>query len=420
MRQPHRTGRLPDGRQLVTMAQDHPAFKVRRRDGITALNYAYLSDDQEQFAWPRSEMRGLMVDETTGAILARPFQKFWNLGERQTAATDWSEGHVILPKFDGSLVYPAGRRWTTRGGVTDTSKAVEELAESIGQPLTTLLERLRTDPRDGQACTPCFEYVGPDNRIVIEYPTARLVLLAVRRIVDGEYWATSRVIQAYQEAVPGGNPGLQVVRPLASTIPVNRDDQNYVQGLTDHVQGWSASQEGVVIAFEPSGHRLKLKSAAYVALHRARDDYSMEHRVLEVWSNGNQNALCLNLAQDRAQRLRQYYERLEAAIEKASERIGRAARKTWLENGGSRKEAAVAWVAETDNRPPTRAAGFSAFNALARGSCEKAEVREHITNAIRRACHRQRYIEEKVRPLLEPDPPVWKPPDGNQQDSEQC
>ena len=151
-----------------------------------------------------------------------------------------------------------------------------------------------------------------------------------------------------------------------------------MQGLTDHVQGWSASQEGVVIAFEPSGHRLKLKSAAYVALHRARDDYSMEHRVLEVWSNGNQNALCLNLAQDRAQRLREYYERLEAAIEKASERIGRAARKTWLENGGSRKEAAVAWVAETDNRPPTRAAGFSAFNALARGSCgEGGSPRAH-------------------------------------------
>ena len=417
--QPHRSGPLPDGRELIAMAERHKAFKVRRRHGMAALNYAYLSDDPDQFEWPRSEMRGLMVEEASGAILARPFQKFWNLGELQTAATDWSERHIVLPKLDGSLVYPAGDHWTTRGGVTDTSQAVKALAQSIGDPLKKLLKRLRTDPADGQACTPCFEYIGPDNRIVIHYPRPRLVLLAVRRISDGEYWPMAEVIRAYQDTVPGGNPGLDVVRPISATMPLHQERPDYVQGLTDHVRGWSAEREGVVIAFEPSGHRLKLKSTAYVALHRARDDYSMEQRILAVWSDGNHDALCKNLAPDRAGRLREYYDQLEKAIQESAQRISDAARSVWRLHGGDRKAAALAWTAETANRIPTRAAGFSAFNALANERYEKEEVHQHILTAIRRACHRQKHIDEKVRPLMGPSAPVWKPPDGNQTDSEQ-
>ena len=120
MGQPHHNGRLPAGPDLIRMAEESDGFTVRRKAGLTAINYAYVTGKDEQFRWPRSEMRGLIIDERTGEVLARPFQKFWNFNEAGAAGTDWSEPHVILPKLDGSLVYPSGNRWTTRGGVTDT------------------------------------------------------------------------------------------------------------------------------------------------------------------------------------------------------------------------------------------------------------------------------------------------------------
>ena len=419
MAQPHRAGKLPDGRRLVRMAEETDAFKLRRHEGITALNYAYVSGKPDQFDWPRSEMRGLMVDESTGGILARPFQKFWNFNEGNARDTDWNESHVVLPKLDGSLVYPAGHRWTTRGGVTDTSLRVEALAERIGRPLARLLEAVRTDPDDGAPCTPCFEYIGPDNQIVIRYKHNRLVLLAVRRITDGKYWNTDRMVATFREAAgeTSSHEALDVVEPLGRTGAKRGAD--YVASLTQRVQQWSGDHEGVVVAFEPSGHRVKIKSLEYVALHRARDDYSTESRVLTVWSDGNARALCENLSANRRARLEQYYASLEECIRSAAAGIAAEAQETWSRNGGNRKNAAIEWTAATDKRIPVRAAGFTVFNAIARGHDAAAAAEEHIRKAIARACRHQSNIDQKARPLLGPDAPAWRPPDGNFADADQ-
>ena len=120
-RQPYEGRPLPDGRELIAIAEADELFKMRRRNGIAALNYTYVTDEPEQFAWPRSEMGGLMVDEGSGEILARPLQKFRTAAERGAERTDWSERHIVLPKLDGSLVFPVRDGWATKGGPTDTS-----------------------------------------------------------------------------------------------------------------------------------------------------------------------------------------------------------------------------------------------------------------------------------------------------------
>ena len=70
MPQPHQAGVLPAGPELIAIAEAHKLFKVRRHAGMVALNYAYITDDKDQFEWPRSEMRGLIVDEATGEVIA--------------------------------------------------------------------------------------------------------------------------------------------------------------------------------------------------------------------------------------------------------------------------------------------------------------------------------------------------------------
>ena len=316
----------------------------------------------------------------------------------------------MLPKLDGSLAYPSGSRWTTRGGVTDTSLRVEALAQRIGEPLARLLEAVRTDPVDGARCTPCFEYIGPENQIVVRYAHSRLVLLAVRRIEDGRYWTTDQVHEAFENTVTnyGGEDALDVVRPLSRS---QGTDATGAETLRKNVQGWPSDQEGVVVAFERSGHRIKIKSLEYLALHRARDDYSTESRVLTVWADGNGQQLCGALAENRATRLTRYYEDLEE--------IAADAEAAWTAAGRNRKKAAIAWIARTRNNIPVRGTGFSVFNAIEARSNTAGAAAEHITKAIEKVCRQQSHIEQKVIPLLGAEPPRWRPPDGNQQDTEQ-
>ena len=422
VRQPHKGGRLPDGHELISIAESDERFKVRRRSGMAALNYVYVTDDPEQFAWPRSEMRGLIVDENSGRVLARPFQKFWNANEKHAAETDWREAHVLLPKFDGSLVYPAGERWVTRGGITDTSLRTESVAAKIGAPLAVLLEATRTDPADRSACTPCFEYIGPDNRIVIAYERTRLVLLAVRRISDGEYWPMKRVIETWERTreSTGRHDALDIVRPLSGLAVGRPGTAEYTRRLTETIGGWSGrDNEGIVVAFEPSGHRVKIKSREYVALHRARDDYSRESRVLQVWSDGNHQALLEQLTSERAARLASYYDRLEARIADRAHEITRAATAAWRKADGNRKDAAIAWSEETEPDNAARAVGFTVFTAIAQNRDAEAAAGKNMREVIARACGRQSRIEAKVHPMLGPDAPIWSPSDGSHHDAEE-
>ena len=419
--QPHHDGPLPDGHTLIRMAEDEPRFKVRRREGMAALNYVYVTGEPDQFEWPRSDMRGLIVDEASGEVLARPFQKFWCSHEGPALGTDWSEGHVVLPKLDGSLVCPAGSRWVTRGGVTDTSKRAETHAAAVGAPLERLLDAVRTDPDDGTPCTPCFEYVGPDNRIVIEYGRRRLVLLAVRRIADGRYWPTARLLDSWERLFGTGDapPGLGVVRPLAG-IASGADPEEYSRRLAETVAAWGGEDnEGVVVAFEPSGHRVKIKCLEYVRLHRARDDYSREGRILGVWNDGRIAELLPLLAPERARRVRAYVDAVSARVDDTVARIVAEASACWKGAGADRKKAAAAWIARTAERKTERAYGFVVYDALTRGADAAKEVRRSIAQRIERSHRRENLVEQNVRPLLGPDAPRWNPPDGNQRDTDE-
>ncbi len=73
----------------------------------------------------------------------------------------------------------------------------------------------------------------------------------------------------------------------------------------------------------------------------------------------------------------------------------------------------------TAARGAVRPIGSSCFDALKRGEDPQAKATDQIRRAIARGCNRQTLIEQKVRPTLGPDMPVWRPPDGNSKDTEQ-
>lgn len=210
-------------------------LRTQRHPDADLWIYNYTEKTQYENHWtPETLMcRGLILD-ADGAIVARPFSKFFNYGTPQ-AVIPAGEMFTVTEKIDGSLgilyYLPDGEaRLATRGSFT-SEQAVEG---------TRILGAYEFEHRNGD--TPLFEIVYPSNRIVVDYGSRReLVLLAV--IDNATGWESAMAWSG----------------PVAERI--YHDDIDSLQALA------RSNAEGFVVAFE-SGQRVKVKFAEYVRLHK--------------------------------------------------------------------------------------------------------------------------------------------------------
>ncbi|MGE3854384.1 MAG: RNA ligase [Planctomycetota bacterium] len=210
-----------------------------------------IFDYTQQCAWDRAwddftlAARGLVL-APDGRVVARPFPKFFNLGEPDVRLPD---GHSeLFEKYDGSLiiVFHDGRRWrcNTRGS-WDSEQAIA--ARAWLDPWIARDFGAAAVPAPG-GHTLLFEYVSPGNRVVVPYRDTACVLLGVIDSATGIEWSEWRAW--------GHAQGL----PLAASHGV-RD-----VAAVD-MSGGSGTREGYVARW-PDGYRLKLKFADYLHLHR--------------------------------------------------------------------------------------------------------------------------------------------------------
>jgi RNA ligase len=139
--------------------------------------------------------------------------------------------------------------------------------------------------------TPIFEWMSPDNRIVIDYSEESLVLLAVRENVSGKYVPMLR-LEHWGNKIPlgaalHGNFGLEYME----SIRVRKDI------------------EGVVIRFN-SGHMVKVKADDYVLRHKSKDAITREKNVLQMIFNDQVDDVLPMLTEDDAKRLREFQEKV--------------------------------------------------------------------------------------------------------------
>lgn len=267
-------------------------FFVTRFDDYDVVDYGFVGEDT--FRTPMAlECRGLKFSKE-GRLLARPFHKFFNLGEReQPHEIDWSRPHVVLDKLDGSMVHPCIVKgelvFMTRMGVTEQSR----LALSHAGQNALDLGRATLDA--GQ--TAMFEFTSPMNRVVIAYDEPQLTLLAVRENRDGRYLTSAELTDLAERF------GVPLVRRLDAG-----GSRDFVQAVREE-----ADREGYVIAFE-DGHRLKLKTAYYALRHKALSDISLEKNVLEWVANDAVDDIIPLLAPETATRLATYRDRVNTAL----------------------------------------------------------------------------------------------------------
>jgi RNA ligase len=214
--------------------------------------FKYTQDTHIEGKWNdvNRQARGLIM-RTDGTIVARPFAKFFNLGEVSETKLDnlpWEQGIEVFEKLDGScgIGFLDNDVWKlATPGSLSSDQAISGTCMLYNAPGYNL-SALPTD------CTPVFEIVYPDNRIVCDYTKdpRGSQFLALLAIIEhgGKEWHQARVDQI---AAKGGFP-----RPKRYSLDLRSSDIPF-----------NDNEEGYVALFE-GGLRVKIKSPAYLRVHR--------------------------------------------------------------------------------------------------------------------------------------------------------
>lgn len=172
-------------------ALDKQGFiRTARHNEFPLKIYKYTEKCVFERAWDDLTLmcRGLIVNENTGEVVARPFQKFFNKEEHEGADSklpqiNWNQGFRVFEKMDGSLAilyFWDGNPYIATVGSFHSDQANDAnkiLNDNYGYTFCDL----------DKSKTYLFEYLAPENRIVVDYNGIKdLVLIGIRDIKSGE------------------------------------------------------------------------------------------------------------------------------------------------------------------------------------------------------------------------------------------
>lgn len=206
--------------------------------------FAYTQECVYSKSWNEFTLmaRGLILNPADKRIVATPFPKFFNLGEREESIPDLP--FETFEKLDGSLIilfcHDGKWRCATRGSFSsEQAKWSQEWIEQFD--LSSL----------DFSVTYLLEAIYPENRIVVSYNFSGLVLLAGYH-EDG-YQLSYLELQWFSEDL-----GWRIAQ---------RHAYSSVSDLLATTKSLPATEEGFVIQFV-NGHRLKIKGEEYCRIHR--------------------------------------------------------------------------------------------------------------------------------------------------------
>ena len=234
-------------------------IKTSPVDGL--VNYKYSPAAAARRAWNDATVRtrGLVVDDQTGTIVARGFNKFFNLGEVQDFGVDVdldSQG-LIMDKMDGSLglAYKVGNSWrvSTAGSLRSDQAihATRVMNDRYGD----------TDYTPGK--TMLVEIIYPDNRIVTDYGDKDDLVLLGGADTNG-HWVSP-------DDFSYNGPRVEQRRGSIRDVLNTADPED--------------GSEGFVIRLD-SGLMVKVKYPKYLELHRAKFNFSAK-KVWEALKDGS-------------------------------------------------------------------------------------------------------------------------------------
>jgi len=244
--------------------------KISEHRYYNMVGYKYTTNTVYSEDWDNVSLhaRGIVFDDITGKVLARPFDKFFNLGEMMDMETgelkdlamdvkehlgfdnlsgDYKHQKFrVMDKLDGSLgiLFWTGTHWyvkTAGSFESDQAKwANAWFAKNIDQ---THLD---------QSKTYLFEIIYDEDKHPIEYDFQGMVLLGIITTETGIEEPLSEILRVADE--------LHVRH--ADVIELNDFDE-----VVEYAKNLPKTKEGVVITFE-NGFKLKVKGDEFLQLQR--------------------------------------------------------------------------------------------------------------------------------------------------------
>lgn len=230
--------------------QKHPTLDL--------LIWNYTQECQFAKAWDDYTMmcRGLITD-SEGNIIARPFKKFFNWGEKDLDSIP-TEMPIISEKMDGSLgilYFDREKPYIATRGSFSSDQA------NWGTHFINQISGLNKNDFK-EKYTYLFEIIYPENRIVVDYGNRKdLVLLAVINTETGEELD---------------------VKEEAERLHFNFAQQYQVDNIQDilnKTETLSGNEEGYVFYWPQKDFRLKIKGKEYVRLHKLLTEFS----TISIW-----------------------------------------------------------------------------------------------------------------------------------------
>lgn len=323
-------------------------FIVIDKGWYVVIDYVLQTDDTflGEHSSVRRECRGLKFHSNTGVILARPLEKFFNVGEREETSLESignQKPRSVYLKMDGSMVHGVVNHdgeveLMTRKGRTEIAKAAEKALSDEHKSFIYHSHAM--------GYTATFEYTSPTNRIVVPYEDSSVTLLALRDKETGVY-------QLPLEKTFMFNKGWEDNIPIVSALECGETVSDVVKTIKD----WD-KDEGVVIVLQDKS-RVKVKADYYVLRHKAKDNLSREKEVLELVVNHQEDDLIPLLDSEGAKALKGYANDVRNNLAEAIKRLESLVREA-KESGADRKEFAVDWVKRLD--PGYQAAAFMVYS----------------------------------------------------------
>jgi RNA ligase len=303
--------RIVNIKEVLPVIKDNPAFVVKEKTFYTVIDYMYMSD--KMFHDPiERECRGLKFCNTTGKILARPYHKFHNLGEREAfmpSRVDLRQPHSVLEKLDGSMVHTCATKLgiylMTRMGHTEVAKEAEKFLEANSIKFSRLFNSLSVDDY-----TYIFEYIGPNNKIVIDYAKEELVLTAIRHNVNGTY-----IFHDELQAIGILND----VPVVGKAIDPEFEGKLTVEQLHESTK-LASGAEGVVVRFD-TGEMIKIKADEYCRRHKSKELASSFKGIVELIMTNKLDDILPQLDEPHLTKVKNYNEDLLGQIEYIAKNI---------------------------------------------------------------------------------------------------
>lgn len=226
-------------------------ISARRHPHLPLTIYNYTPKTQWEQLWDEvtKHCRGLIVD-WQGEIVGNCLVKFFNYNEPNAENIDISGPVQVTDKLDGSYlavcIYDGRIVTATRGSFESDQALVADRIIAATPEYQAALRLLCADS------TAIFEVIFPENRIVLDYGTMRDIVL-IGTIANFEL-ANGK--QLWTPAAQLNWPG-RVVETF--------DCKSFTEALTMPPR---ENAEGIVVYFENTGERVKIKQQRYLELHR--------------------------------------------------------------------------------------------------------------------------------------------------------